>query len=396
MDNNQDTFYKVIAKAKEVRLTEAERNALFLAVDTFVAKNPLQASVSGVEAVGQVTEPTKAGFISVKPLQTFINFWDLYGMRVGVAFMAVLLVGGTTSVAAQKALPGDFLYPVRVNFNEGVKAVFMTDARRAEYQLERVMNRVEEAQILAAEDRLSDEAKESLLSKLSGHLSVAEKNFNHVANRGDLKSVFEIGQTIEETIGASQGVISGIAAHSVSQDVKLVSIKDALEHSREASMLALNDVENKIYSRDVEDEDTRVLAEAKSNSVKKSLQTIEKKMVFEEKDLITSSDTARLAKGGTGGTSGAMMMSVTADPVSGSHAADIAEDNAETVKKVKDLMTEGEMKFNMGKYKEAFVIFKKAHDISKSIQIEVDLENAGIQNELNSVILDLNQKDITN
>src|SRR3989344_2653662 len=54
--------------------------------------------------------------------------------------LAVLLGGGGTSLAAQAALPGDVLYPVKVNINEEVRGVF---ALSAEAQAERMKARIE-------------------------------------------------------------------------------------------------------------------------------------------------------------------------------------------------------------------------------------------------------------
>ena len=46
MENNKDLFYKLVGEAKEIKLTERERNSLISAVDAFVLKNPIKKDIS--------------------------------------------------------------------------------------------------------------------------------------------------------------------------------------------------------------------------------------------------------------------------------------------------------------------------------------------------------------
>jgi len=72
-----------------------------------------------------------------------------------ILVIIALLVGGGTSVAAQSALPGDVLYPVKVNVNENVQGWFAVSSEaKATWNANRAENRLTEAEKLSAEGRL--------------------------------------------------------------------------------------------------------------------------------------------------------------------------------------------------------------------------------------------------
>lgn len=72
--------------------------------------------------------------------------------------LALLLGTGGTSFAAQGAVPGDFLYPVKVHVNENVRSSLALGAdAEARVQAKFLEERLEEAEKLAAEGKLEGE-----------------------------------------------------------------------------------------------------------------------------------------------------------------------------------------------------------------------------------------------
>ena len=86
----------------------------------------------------------------------------------------VVFIGGGTTSAAQGALPGDLLYPVKVSINETVEvALAPTPAAKAEVQVRLAERRVEEAQKLSSQGRLNKKTAETLTVDFDEHAAQA-------------------------------------------------------------------------------------------------------------------------------------------------------------------------------------------------------------------------------
>ena len=86
----------------------------------------------------------------------------------GALMIAILATTGTfgMSFAADEALPGDLLYPMKVKVNEGVRTAFiLSDEARIVYERERAELRLREASRLASEGRL-DSKRQATVSRL--------------------------------------------------------------------------------------------------------------------------------------------------------------------------------------------------------------------------------------
>lgn len=88
----------------------------------------------------------------------------------GLLVFAILFSGASVSFAAEGALPGDALYPLKVDVNEPlVAALSVSPESKALWNAERAERRLEEAAKLASDDRLSDEVKEELEMRFEEH-----------------------------------------------------------------------------------------------------------------------------------------------------------------------------------------------------------------------------------
>ena len=86
----------------------------------------------------------------------------------------VVFIGGGTTSAAQGALPGDLLYPVKVSINETVEvALAPTPAAKAEVQVRLAERRVEEAQKLSLQGRLNKKTAKILSDDFDEHAARA-------------------------------------------------------------------------------------------------------------------------------------------------------------------------------------------------------------------------------
>ena len=90
----------------------------------------------------------------------------------------MLLVGGGTTFAAEGAVPGDFLYPVKVEVNENIKSAFAISAdAEAELQADLLAERVSEVETLKARGDISDEQSLAIAVRVKAQISEAEEAF---------------------------------------------------------------------------------------------------------------------------------------------------------------------------------------------------------------------------
>ncbi len=111
-----------------------------------------------------------------QPSSYFAFSFQFLHTRVMVPALALVLVfgGASTTAAAQGALPGDFLYPVKISVNEAIKvALATTPVAKAEVSAELAVRRVEEAEVLASRGQLTPEAGEKLAANFEVHADTA-------------------------------------------------------------------------------------------------------------------------------------------------------------------------------------------------------------------------------
>lgn len=102
---------------------------------------------------------------------SYVSFNYLKPMPLLLAL--VILLGGGTSFAAEKALPGDFLFPVKVHVNEEVKSMLsVSDSAKADWETSRADRRLSETEQLASEHQIDPKA-----------LAQIESNFQAQADR---------------------------------------------------------------------------------------------------------------------------------------------------------------------------------------------------------------------
>ena len=148
----------ILNKVNEVRLTDTERATMRGHIRAFMYEHPARASflmrISG-------------HFLSAFQPAASPHF--LSGYRTGlVALLLVLVTGVGTSYSAENSLPGDTLYPVKINVNEKIEGSLATSPQ-AKVQLDAVIanRRLVEAEKLASEGKLTTENGATVQTQLA-------------------------------------------------------------------------------------------------------------------------------------------------------------------------------------------------------------------------------------
>ncbi|MEK9176793.1 MAG: DUF5667 domain-containing protein [Patescibacteria group bacterium] len=112
---------------------------------------------------------------------------------IAIALVIALSAGGGVAFAAQGSVPGDVLYPVKIEVNERVAAALAVsteakaglDARLAE-------ERLEEATELSEENRLTVEAKTEIRERVAERLTKTKERVAELKKRGRGRSAAEV------------------------------------------------------------------------------------------------------------------------------------------------------------------------------------------------------------
>lgn len=385
MNNEQDIFIKLAEKAKTVKLTERERATLFFAVDTHVKNNKSKWLL-----------PVRSPFVIKTSIRSFISAWHIQSLRTAVVFFALVILGaGGTSLAAQNSLPGDFFYPFRVNVNEEIRSVLLSGQARSEYEVARAKKRVEEARELVVQNKMSPEIRNKISARLNSHVSRVQKDIDDLTQKGELKTAFEISNNLEVSLAEGETFVSALSPDEVSSE-ELASINGIIRGPREASIATREKTESQILTMQVNDENIRIIAEAKFEAVKKIIQSIEDKILFGRKNLIDA-ETGEMETEAEVDFN--VKVEITAD--TDTDADTETEPEAEVqgnlnfgqLKSVRELLKKGEEKLIGAEYEQAFVLFREAYELALAIQLELGLENNDIYNELDSVTLNLDSDD---
>ena len=103
-----------------------------------------------------------------------------------LALVVAAAVGGGASVAAQNALPGEPLWVFKVQVNERVGATLAPgDKAKAGWDIALVRERMEEAEIVAAEGALSTSAQAASKANINAHIQGLSQRVASLQERGD-------------------------------------------------------------------------------------------------------------------------------------------------------------------------------------------------------------------
>lgn len=239
-----------------------------------------------------------------------------------LVIIVALLFGGGTSFAAEGALPGDILYPIKIHVNENIQELAaVSDEAEAKVQAKLAERRLEEAEKLASRGKLTAETNAELKVRFGEH---AEKSKKHREKVEDVDIAASISSDAEASLGVHGRILEDLETDKPEMKGFLGGLLDEVR-------LHLKDVsEDRMYI------DTQVFVGMGSDmkaSAEGTMKAAQNK-IDEVKKFIDARK-------------GALSASVHAEMNVHLRAADAA-------------MAEGKAKIEAKAYEDAFALFKKA------------------------------------
>lgn len=219
MDKRTEQF---LASAKRISLTDDERSAVRDAL--FV--QPVTNAAGEVALTKREFREGKrafAAFMRNHPAHQethsfFSVFSSMFHMRLASAAMvAVLLVSisGGAAYAAEDALPGDMLYPVKTNFSEPLRErLHFNREARARFIGRRIERRLKEAEMLMEQGEVPEELLEHLQQRIEHHTSRMEQHLETLpAEVPD-----ELREKLEQRLERHQQILTEVQSGNVSAE----------------------------------------------------------------------------------------------------------------------------------------------------------------------------------
>ncbi|MBI4085452.1 MAG: hypothetical protein HY432_03045 [Candidatus Liptonbacteria bacterium] len=211
-----------------------------------------------------------------------------------IAIAAVL--GGGTSFAAENSLPGDALYPIKVNLNENVVAALQfSSENRAAWETALAGRRLEEAAQLAAEGRMNAEIRAQIENSFDTHAGNARKKIADIESSGNITAAAGVTSDFESILNAHSAVFARLVARSTSSaDIENEnSIKAKIKAELDSVSKKRAELEVKISSLtedgDESKADVKTAAEGKLNAALNVIHSVKSFLDLKESQVGTSS-----------------------------------------------------------------------------------------------------------
>lgn len=244
------TFNEQIKKhGEKVRMRASERRELRERVFSYMEYHPLPKQKK--EAYKQVELIESQNFITV-------GLSNMY-VRSAIGFFAVLIVIVVPSVA-QRSLPGDVLYPVKVQITEGIQLkLTISPYKKVALETRLLERRIAEARLLADEGKLTDEVEADIVETVKAHADAVQVSLAEL--REDDSEVAAIAEIAYESALAVQSAVleEDIEADVHEEGTSVAAIAETVSDAEETADAAQSHgvLPYDLFIAEVESETTR-------------------------------------------------------------------------------------------------------------------------------------------
>jgi len=175
-------------------------------------------------------------FIRVHPVREDTPFHLLLTKKYMFAAIAIILavaLSGGVTYAAEGALPGDALYPIKVRINEEVRAALATSAEAdADWDARRVERRLEEAAVLAATGELDAETRVHLEERFAVHAERVKARVEKLEQAGKVEQAERVFERLAVSLQVHERILDEIIAAAAGTGKVEIEVKPLVRKIR--------------------------------------------------------------------------------------------------------------------------------------------------------------------
>ena len=238
------------------RLTDAEKKVSFEKIEAFVRANPL---------------PMRSPFTIHHLLLKRMSYYTM---------VAILFTVTSISLYAEGSLPGEYLYPVKVEVNDSLKVFSaFTAESRAETHINIINQRIQEIDEASEKGTLDVEALEYAAASLDEHTESVAELIAETHSNGNIIMSLEISENLDASTTIE------IPTASVSTGSTSITIMSMDEATTSTSTKDLTNFDIASSTNVRETADTTDLTEEVEENIKSSKEKIEKYIIDQKKHI---------------------------------------------------------------------------------------------------------------
>lgn len=198
--------------------------------------------------------------------------------------LVLMLGGGSISYAAERALPGDMLYPVKIHINENLRAaVLLTAEARSGLMIDRAGRRLEEIEKLTLSGKLDSSASAKVTENFSAEVAKASKAIENFGAQGKVDAAAQASSSLEAVLQAHKKILLKAAAQSSKKSSESENILEKVEEKKSEASKARKEIEAKIFGIEkprlaLSAQKSKTAAENKIQEAKKFIEKLEEKL----------------------------------------------------------------------------------------------------------------------
>ncbi len=144
------------------------------------------------------------------PLLSLITLNGKLPMPV-IGILVALMLGTGTAFAAEAALPGETLYPVKIYVNEEIReALSIRAEKKAEWELERAHRRAQEALKAQEQGKLDEALRARMVQRMREYEAKAQDLTTQLETSGDLQAAAHMRERMENYLEAKVNVFEEV------------------------------------------------------------------------------------------------------------------------------------------------------------------------------------------
>jgi len=207
---NSNEVEHILHTLQPVPMAAEEKARIRAALSSHIDAHPAPAADER-RAGGLLASPFMSEFKNLTFLSRKMTAMHMFeGLAV-----ALLIVLGSVSAAAQGALPGEPLYAVKVNINEQVSGAFaFSPQAKAQHEASLAATRLDEAVDLSAQGKLTPQARAQIEANLQTHVDNVEKNVDKLTSQDDARGAIEVSSDLASTLNAHEQVMQSLSSGS--------------------------------------------------------------------------------------------------------------------------------------------------------------------------------------
>lgn len=141
--------------------------------------------------------------------------------------LIVLMIGGGTSYAAQGSVPGDVLYPIKVEVNENIESAFaFSHSQEAQLQADLLAERLKEAETLHAKGELNATVSADLKSRIEEHFKEAVNENTKAEADGDVETAVAVRASLKATLATYAEIFARVDSEAGTKGSVITDIKN--------------------------------------------------------------------------------------------------------------------------------------------------------------------------